>query len=81
MTVSHSLSPCRSQIGAVNGAGNTLGSFSRAAGPALAGIIWGQMAELHFWGHQFVPFGVVGVAAGIGCCWLLFMQHIARRNA
>ncbi|KAK9841098.1 hypothetical protein WJX84_008471 [Apatococcus fuscideae] len=65
----------RSQIGAVNGAGNTLGSFSRAAGPALAGVVWGQMAELHFWGHQFVPFGVVGVAAMVAFCWLLFMRH------
>ena len=61
----------------MNGAGNTLGSFSRAAGPALAGIIWGQMAELHFWGHQFVPFGVVGGAAAISWFWLFFMQRTA----
>ena len=59
----------------MNGAGNTLGSFSRAAGPALAGVVWGQMAELHFWGHQFVPFGVVGLAAMLAFGWLLYMRH------
>ena len=65
----------RASIGAVNGAGNTLGSFSRAAGPATAGIVWGQMAQYQFPGHQFIPFGIVAVVACIAFCWLLYMRR------
>ena len=53
--------------GAVNGAGQTLASAARAAGPAVAGLLWGAAAGVR--GGQFAPFALAGVglaaAAGI----------------
>ncbi|PSC76968.1 MFS general substrate transporter [Micractinium conductrix] len=58
-------------LGAVNGAGQSLASLVRAAGPALGGLTWGwssQLAATPWWPscwlpHQFLPFALVAALA------------------
>ena len=56
----------REQIGAVNGAGQTLASLVRAIGPALGGVLWGAVASLKLQGAQVLPFACV--SATLACC-------------
>jgi hypothetical protein len=51
--------PHQSQLGAVNGVGQTVASFVRGAGPAMAGFLWSACLSLPG-AHQFVPFAVPG---------------------
>lgn len=56
----NAVSPPQS-LGAVNGVGQTIASFVRAAGPLLGGVSWSAAVGLREawqvpWGHQFVPF-------------------------
>jgi MFS family permease len=48
------------RLGEVNGAGQTLASISRAAGPSLCGALWSLSTQLHF-----VPLSFIGI--GVGC--------------
>jgi hypothetical protein len=57
-------------LGAVNGAGQSVASLVRAAGPALGGLSWAwslQLAEQRWWPgwlpHQYLPFGVAALLA------------------
>lgn len=54
-----------SQIGAVNGASQTLAALARAAGPAIGGNVWATFSKLTTAGVQYLPFAaiVVGIAA------------------
>lgn len=45
-----------SQIGSVNGAGQTLNALARSVGPLVAGVIWGTSASSHIPGKQYLPF-------------------------
>ena len=45
-----------SQIGSVNGAGQTLNALARSVGPLVAGVIWGTSASSHIPGKQYIPF-------------------------
>ena len=57
----------KKQIGAVNGASQTLNALARAVGPFFAGIIWGYSADSSIPGKQYFPFlgNIVGV---LGTC-------------
>ncbi|KAK9796255.1 hypothetical protein WJX73_006157 [Symbiochloris irregularis] len=48
-------------MGAVNGFGQSLACFVRAAGPALGGVAWGVSTTIPLPGHQFLPFTCVAV--------------------
>jgi len=48
-------------VGLVNGAGQTIASFVRAAGPAAGGVLWGAASLLRP-GGQFLPFALVAAA-------------------
>jgi MFS family permease len=50
-------------LGSVNGAGQSLASFVRAAAPALGGLSWGWSTGLGFPGHQFLPFLFIAAVA------------------
>ncbi|KAK9814275.1 hypothetical protein WJX72_003276 [[Myrmecia] bisecta] len=50
-------------MGAVNGAGQTLASFGRAAGPALGGILWALTIQTGLPGHQYLAFACTAAAA------------------
>lgn len=52
----------RKSMGAVNGLGQALACFVRAAGPALGGILWGLSTIVPIAGHQFLPFACVSFA-------------------
>ncbi|KAK9841642.1 hypothetical protein WJX74_009288 [Apatococcus lobatus] len=49
----------RSQLGAINGAGQAVAAFVRALGPALGGVLWGASLHLPVPGHQYVVFALV----------------------
>lgn len=51
----------RNAMGAVNGFGQGMACFVRAAGPALGGLMWGLSTTVHFAGSQFLPFMCVAV--------------------
>ena len=51
----------RDAMGAVNGFGQGLASFVRAAGPALGGLMWGLSTTVKAPAHQFLPFACVAV--------------------
>lgn len=53
----------REAMGAVNGVGQTIAAFVRAAGPAMAGVMWSASLGLAWVGHQFLPFSAAAVAA------------------
>ena len=53
----------RPQIGAVNGAGHTLGSFTRALGPGIGGALWSFSLTAFSRGGQFIPFALVEIVA------------------
>ncbi|GAB4814743.1 hypothetical protein N2152v2_001789 [Parachlorella kessleri] len=50
-------------LGRVNGAGQSVASFVRAAAPALGGLMWGWSTALPLPGHQFLPFVFITVVA------------------
>lgn len=62
----------KQSLGAVNGAGQSLASAVRAAGPALGGLAWGwstSLAKAPWWPawlpHQYAPFMIsAAMAAG-----------------
>jgi hypothetical protein len=54
--------PHPSQLGSVNGVGQSVASFVRGVGPAAAGLLWSASLGLSG-AHQFMPFGVVTVIA------------------
>jgi hypothetical protein len=54
--------PHPSQLGTVNGVGQTVASFLRGAGPAAAGLLWSASLGLPG-AHQFMPFGFVTLIA------------------
>jgi hypothetical protein len=56
--------PHPAQLGAVNGAGQTLASLVRGLGPLLGGAAWGLAVRAP--GGQFAVFGGVGVVALAG---------------
>ncbi|GBF96387.1 MFS general substrate transporter [Raphidocelis subcapitata] len=56
--------PHPAQLGAVNGAGQTLASLVRGLGPLLGGAAWGLAARAR--GGQFAVFGGVGAVALAG---------------
>ena len=45
-----------SQIGAVNGAGQTRNALARSVGPITAGVVWGKCAASNIPGKQHLPF-------------------------
>lgn len=49
----------RSQLGAINGAGQAVAAFVRALGPALGGVLWGASLHLPVPGHQYFVFALV----------------------
>jgi hypothetical protein len=53
--------PHPSQLGAVNGVGQTLASLVRGLGPLCGGLAWGLAA--HVAGGQFLVFGAVACVA------------------
>jgi|APGre2960657404_1045060.scaffolds.fasta_scaffold93346_1 hypothetical protein len=52
-----------SQLGAVNGFGQSVASLVRGLGPALGGLLWSSSLALGGAGHQFLPFAAVSLAA------------------
>lgn len=56
----------RDQLGAINGAGQTLSALARGAGPCLAGAAWSLIAAAGAppWG-PFVPFWLLAGLAGV----------------
>ena len=53
-------------IGAINGAGQTLASFGRAAGPAVGGVTWALTVQTGLHGHQYLAFAFIGACAMLG---------------
>eukprot|EP00884_Botryococcus_braunii_P022703 jgi/Botrbrau1/9116/Bobra.0305s0020.1 len=53
------------QVGAINGASQTLASFVRAVGPALGGYVWAFSLSWGI-GHQFFPFAMASFVAVLG---------------
>ncbi len=51
----------RSQLGAINGAGQAVAAFVRALGPALGGLLWGASLHLPIPGHQYFVFALVAI--------------------
>jgi hypothetical protein len=49
------------QLGAVNGAGQSLASFVRGLGPAVGGLLWAAAVTLHRGGAQALPFGAISL--------------------
>ncbi len=58
--------PHKSQLGEVNGVGQTVAAAVRGAGPALGGLLWAACLALHAPGQQFLPFAVVACLAIAG---------------
>lgn len=66
----NSVAPMK-QIGAVNGASQTLNALARAIGPFIAGIIWGYSADSSIPGKQYFPF--LGSVIGILGTYVVYM--------
>lgn len=62
--------PSPAQLGAVNGAGQTLASLVRGVGPAVGGVMWAAALQLQLPGQQYMPFVVISCIT-VGA-WLLY---------
>ena len=67
----------KAHVGAINGVGQTLASFVRGVGPALAGALWSLSVATGLANSQFIVFAIVSAlaAAGNGLYCLLPKQH------
>jgi hypothetical protein len=57
-----------SQVGRVNGVGQTLASLVRGLGPALGGTLWSLSVASELPGSYFLVFAVISLSAGLTCC-------------
>lgn len=62
------------QLGAVNGVGQTIASFVRGLGPAVVGLLWSLFLTVPLPGRQFLTFAVVSLSS-LGACWVY--RHVS----
>eukprot|EP00967_Tisochrysis_lutea_P067569 scaffold88276_cov15-Tisochrysis_lutea.AAC.1 len=55
--------PHASQLGTVNGIGQTMAALVRGLGPALGGIMWAASLSFKHAGQQAFPFTLVALVA------------------
>lgn len=70
----------KAEMGAVNGAANTMQNAARAIGPAFAGIMWAVTSQMTLAGHQFISFAAVGIGAVITQAVFLRVVESAGRD-
>lgn len=63
----------KAHVGAINGVGQTLASFVRGMGPALAGALWSLSVATGLHDSQFIVFAIVAALAAAGNALYCFL--------
>jgi hypothetical protein len=66
-------SELKDQLGAINGAGQTMSALMRAVGPSIAGGAWSIVAAADTSFGQFVPFWLLALL----CATVMRLYHVA----